>query len=204
MATEYKLDLEALLSIIRGVRNGIVYGCKIRFPHALVMTVLFRDGTLYDKARAIFKATTQHAKNLGLFALIFKTIRIIMRYLRQTDDGLNTFVAGLVGGYFRFGENDPITSQINMYIMSRVIFGLANGLVRYEVVPYYPQTYTAFGSIIWGLVMWLFFHHRGLLQRSMEQSMQYIYVDSDSYPTLPTNMAGIFNWIYQGVPEGKP
>ena len=34
-----------ILSIIKGCRNGAVYGAKIRFPHALVMTFLFRDGT---------------------------------------------------------------------------------------------------------------------------------------------------------------
>ncbi len=33
-----------LLEIIKGIRNGIVYGCKIRFPHALVMTILFKQG----------------------------------------------------------------------------------------------------------------------------------------------------------------
>jgi peroxisomal membrane protein 4 len=33
-----------LLAIIKGFRNGAVYGAKIRFPHALVMTLLFRDG----------------------------------------------------------------------------------------------------------------------------------------------------------------
>ena len=32
------------LAIVKGVRNGIVYGCKIRFPHALVMTLLFKSG----------------------------------------------------------------------------------------------------------------------------------------------------------------
>jgi peroxisomal membrane protein 4 len=192
----YNLDWDALLTVVQGLRNGILYGAKIRFPHALVMTFLFREGTLQEKFKSIYKATYQHAKNLGIFALIFKSIRVILRWLRQTDDGLNTFIAGLVGGYFRFGNNDPITSQINMYIMSRVIFGLANGLVRSEVVPYYPQTYTAFGSIIWGLVMWLFFHHRGLLQRSMEASMQEIYVDSDKITTLPTSITGIWDWIY--------
>jgi peroxisomal membrane protein 4 len=34
-----------LLSVIKGFRNGAVYGAKVRFPHALVMTFLFRDGT---------------------------------------------------------------------------------------------------------------------------------------------------------------
>jgi peroxisomal membrane protein 4 len=32
-----------VLAILKGLRNGLVYGAKIRFPHALVMTFLFRD-----------------------------------------------------------------------------------------------------------------------------------------------------------------
>ena len=32
-----------ILAIVKGLRNGLVYGAKIRFPHALVMTFLFRD-----------------------------------------------------------------------------------------------------------------------------------------------------------------
>lgn len=34
--------LRDLLAILKGFRNGIVYGAKIRLPHALVMTFLFR------------------------------------------------------------------------------------------------------------------------------------------------------------------
>lgn len=33
-----------LLAIVKGARNGLVYGAKIRFPHALVMSLLFRSG----------------------------------------------------------------------------------------------------------------------------------------------------------------
>lgn len=35
--------LKDLLTIVKGFRNGLVYGAKIRLPHALVMTFLFRD-----------------------------------------------------------------------------------------------------------------------------------------------------------------
>lgn len=33
-----------LFSIIKGVRNAIVYGVKIRFPHAVIMSLLFGKG----------------------------------------------------------------------------------------------------------------------------------------------------------------
>jgi peroxisomal membrane protein 4 len=32
------------LAILKGARNGFVYGCKVRFPHALVMAILFGRG----------------------------------------------------------------------------------------------------------------------------------------------------------------
>lgn len=35
----------APLTLVKAVRNGLVYGTKIRFPHAMVMVFLFRSGT---------------------------------------------------------------------------------------------------------------------------------------------------------------
>lgn len=32
------------LAILKGARNGFVYGVKIRFPHALLMAILFGKG----------------------------------------------------------------------------------------------------------------------------------------------------------------
>jgi hypothetical protein len=37
--------LHEYLAIVKGARNGLVYGAKVRFPHALVMSVLFGRGT---------------------------------------------------------------------------------------------------------------------------------------------------------------
>lgn len=34
-----------ILAIVKGLRNGIVYGAKVRFPHAVVMTFLFKTGS---------------------------------------------------------------------------------------------------------------------------------------------------------------
>ncbi|XP_029358693.1 peroxisomal membrane protein 4 isoform X2 [Echeneis naucrates] len=35
---------KAALAVLKGFRNGVVYGAKIRAPHALVMTFLFKSG----------------------------------------------------------------------------------------------------------------------------------------------------------------
>lgn len=100
-----------------------MYGAKVRFPHALVMQILFGSGSVQDRARAIVKATWTHSKNLALFALIYKTIVCIMRWMRQTkqqgglDDLINIAVGGAIGGFFIFGRDNPINSQINMSVL---------------------------------------------------------------------------------------
>jgi hypothetical protein len=32
------------LAVLKGARNGLVYGFKVRFPHALIMAILFGRG----------------------------------------------------------------------------------------------------------------------------------------------------------------
>lgn len=36
-------ELAPLLSLVKGARNGIVYGSKVRFPHALVYVPQVHD-----------------------------------------------------------------------------------------------------------------------------------------------------------------
>ncbi len=192
-------DKNALLSVIRAFRNGVVYGFKIRLPHAFVMTMLFRDGPLYDKLEAIVRATFQHSRNLGFYAASFKLVRALLRHFRGVEDHWNTTIAGAVGGAIMFGTNDPITSQINMYVMSRVIFGLGRTANNKGLVPYHPKMFTAFGASVWALVMYLFFFQPGTLQSSLIASMQYLYKDSDYFPQGVKNA-----WEWLITPAAAP
>ena len=68
-----------------------------------------------DKLRYIFRATKQHAQNLGTFAVIYKTAMFIQKKLNGGKHAdIHTFVAGLLGGYFVFGENNAINQQVNL------------------------------------------------------------------------------------------
>ncbi|ODQ52286.1 peroxisomal membrane protein 4 [Saitoella complicata NRRL Y-17804] len=121
-----------ILAILKGLRNGLVYGTKIRFPHALVMTFLFRSGTLQDKARMIYKATRAHALNLGVYVTIWKGLMLVMRMMSRAGKERNgdSLVAGLVGGWIVFGRNSSVNQQINLYCFSRVVLGFANLAVK--------------------------------------------------------------------------
>lgn len=97
-----------------GARNGFVYGVKVRAPHAFVMSILFQSGTFQQKLRFVYKATKQHALNLAKFVSIYKTALLLQKTLnggkrRQWD----TFFAGLLGGWYVFGERNAVNEQVS-------------------------------------------------------------------------------------------
>jgi len=40
-----------LLKIIRGLRNGMYYGGKVRFMHSLVIMILFGKGSIFKRLK---------------------------------------------------------------------------------------------------------------------------------------------------------
>jgi len=120
-----------------------------------------------------------------------------MNHFRGSEDGFNTLAAGFVGGAIMFGDNTPINSQINMYIMSRVMVGLARAAVRHGFVKDFGQSFRLYGAVSWALVMYLFYHEndpKHVLQSSMATSMDYLYVQSDSWPN------NFVDFLVQGLP----
>ncbi|CAN6604639.1 hypothetical protein TRVA0_002S04456 [Trichomonascus vanleenenianus] len=196
-----------VLSILKGTRNGIWYGAKLRFCHALVMSVLFRSGPLKSRWQGILKNTKQHAKALGTFVFIYKTIIVLLKHLRQNkmsvktqiqtrSNGMDPFIAGLIGGYWVYGRNSKnaalstINQQMVLYVFSRVVLGMGKKILemtgptaqqRSKVTQY---SWVALSSLSWALVMNLFRTDTELLQSSMLHSMRYLYVDSESWNSL--------------------
>ena len=66
---------------LKGLVHGINYGTKIRFPHALVMTFLFKpDMNIVDKLRRILKLTFLHSRNLAAFVCVYKLVIALGRF----------------------------------------------------------------------------------------------------------------------------
>lgn len=68
-------------SSLLGLRQGVYYGARIRFFHALVMTLLFKQGSMRSKLRIILKLTYEHARNLGAYVFLYKTLVCILTRL---------------------------------------------------------------------------------------------------------------------------
>ncbi|PAA48765.1 hypothetical protein BOX15_Mlig027444g1 [Macrostomum lignano] len=176
--------------LIKGIRNGIVYGCKIRFPHAVVMTFLFKSGPLSDKLSNIVQLTVQHARGLASFAVIYKlACRLLLKTTGRTvgdkaspASGLQrwqAFLAAFLAGYLVFGQSNKVNEQINLYLLSRILYGTAKLLVKRGWIANPPSnTFQLFAAIVWGCVLCLFEFEGDTLQPSLKASMTYIYHDS--------------------------
>ena len=77
---------EEFLKILKGIRNGIYYGAKVRFMHSLVMSILFMKGSVKNKLKTILKLTIEHAVRLGVFVGVYKTASLILRRPGRGED----------------------------------------------------------------------------------------------------------------------
>ncbi|KAF2172478.1 hypothetical protein M409DRAFT_63151 [Zasmidium cellare ATCC 36951] len=195
------------LILLKAIRNGAVYGTKVRFPHALVMIFLFRSGTIQEKVKMVFRATRQHAMNLAKFALLYKSSMLALRNVNGKEQPIHSFLAGLFGGYWVFGQSSSsVNQQIVIYVFARVVLALAklavqppgdNALVgshygghggigvfklsEDQVKTIQKYAWPAFASISWAGVMWLFEGYPETLQPSLRSSMTYIYANSEKW-----------------------
>lgn len=193
-----------LLAIIKGARNGAVYGAKVRFPHALVMVFLFRSGTFREKVDLVFRATRTHARNLAKFATIYKLVCYALKNYGPTpgkEGPYDNLLAGLMGGYFVFGRRSrsgkisSVNQQIVIYVFARVVLALARlavkpgqglpGVSREGASALITRhAWPVFAAVSWGMVMHLFRHHPDDLQPSLRSSMSYIYNQSNDWDGL--------------------
>ncbi|KAI1797649.1 peroxisomal membrane protein 4 [Ganoderma leucocontextum] len=184
------------LGILKGARNGFVYGVKVRFPHALIMAILFGRGDWSTRLRTIYRATRQHALNLAKFVSVYKTLLLVQKKVNGGKErSADTFIAGLIGGYFVFGERNAVNEQIVLYVCSRVVSSfLARAKSPYSNAPTAPgrplppdsRQFSIFAAICWGAVMWLFKERGETIQPGMFNSMTYLYRDSEHWNSLKT------------------
>ncbi|KAG2415649.1 hypothetical protein HFD88_006840 [Aspergillus terreus] len=194
-------DLAPFLALAKAVRNGAVYGAKVRFPHALVMIFLFRSGTIREKTKLVLKATRQHARNLATFAFIYKATMLVLRNLNPAgtskEGRYDSFFAGLLGGYAVFGRRKTsVSQQIVIYVFARVVLGFAKLAVRPNMHPLSgfitpearaeieKNAWPAFASLSWAFVMYLFRWYPDTLMSSLRSSMVYIYSDCDHWDSF--------------------
>jgi peroxisomal membrane protein 4 len=197
LAQEGAANFHGALCAFKGLCNGAFYGTKIRLPHALVMTLLFKYGPVKDMLKQIMVLTFMHARNLAAFVGIYKScltlgrmLHLQLGYRLATPPGtpateLHSFIAGGVGGYLVWANYNGINFQIVLYLLSRITIALVKLVAEKKVQPFasynFKQVYPCLAVATWATVLWLFEHHPKLLHSSLKQSMDFLYHDSNSW-----------------------
>lgn len=157
---------------------GAVYGAKIRGPHALVMALVFGRKPLRELARDIVIATVTHSRQLGTYAALYTLLRAtLLRALGMERARISAFAAGMCGGALVWGEDTAISTQLNLYLLSRIV----TGLVRYASARVGlhggKPAFRLWSAAMWGTVM-LMYESEALhphMQPSLVSSMRFIY-----------------------------
>ena len=67
------------------------------------------------RLRTIYRATRQHALNLAKYVALYKTLLLVQKKASGGKErSLDTFIAGLIGGYVVFGERTAINEQVRV------------------------------------------------------------------------------------------
>jgi len=172
----------ASLSLIKGLRQGIVYGAKIRFAHSLVQAFLFHNEPWSDRIHFIIRMSYIHGKNLGLFVFFYKTLRTIVSSVFRLSKSWCAFICAFIIGYMIFYERNSVNEQLILYLLSRIIVGLARYAQKRAWLPNIKRSvFPWFAALIWGIAIWLFECHRETLQPSLTRSMVYLYENSERW-----------------------
>lgn len=169
------------ISTLRGLRNGIYYGGKVRFMHALVITILFKKGSMKEKAKNIIELTAEHAKNLGSYVFTFKVILFLLYKLAGKQQKVNHLISGFLAGYVCFKKNTPVNYQITLYLLSRILVGGAQHLSNKTGLFKDVNAYPVLTAVCWALVMFLYEDDSSTLQPSLRYSMDFLYKDSEKF-----------------------
>lgn len=171
-------------SALRGAVHGLWYGAKVRFCHAIVITILFRKGGLLQKMISVIKLTKEHSVRLAIYVFFYKSIQCCITHFRGKKTPTNALIAGALVGYKVFGEPTSVNMQIVFYLLSRVLAGSADVVYSRDlIISKHPMIKTwafpALATSCWALVMYLFELQKDSLQESLTSSMSYLYLQSD-------------------------
>lgn len=169
---------ELLRQCVAGFRNGLVFGTRIRLPHALVMTLLFAppSQSLQQSLAIVLKLTAEHAFRLGSFVAIFKAFRYALMRAVRLGDVRAASIAGLVSALLVFGRETSVTTQVIHYLTSRILFASWKLNVKRE---HSWRVFAMQSAMMWSLVMGFWQYNPELFPPSVRFMMHYLHSQSD-------------------------
>lgn len=126
LCTESKLDFPMRWLCLSCLVVESMYICYTN--HKRISSLISEYDSCSWKARSkvIYRATRQHAFNLAKFVTIYKTLLLVQKKMNSGKERkIDTFMAGLIGGYFVFGDRNAVNEQVCIIVIV-YIFSLRN------------------------------------------------------------------------------
>ncbi|KPI88901.1 putative peroxisomal membrane protein 4 [Leptomonas seymouri] len=175
-------DFDVFFHALKGFRNGVVYGTRVRAPHALVLNLVWSKSSYSSMPAKIFKVTKTHALGLGYSAALFAVVRGVLRYAQGTTRVWHNALAGfLIGACFWGDANNGVHLQMMMYILARIVCALYHLITAKLNLAVPSYAYRVYMGGLWSLVILFLTYSPDKLQSSMKQSLQYIFEESSKF-----------------------
>lgn len=148
-------------------------------------------------SEVIYRKTKEHSVHLGQYVALYKFFVVFFRrvFMKKSNNyPIIHILAGAAAGSIIWGKKTSVNHQINLYVFSRIVFGLArSGIERGYWKNYGNKAYTIFAAVIWAIVMYLFEYEEHNIQRSLAASMQFLYHNEETIADL--TLVSMWNWI---------
>lgn len=175
-------DFDILFHALKGFRNGVVYGTRVRAPHALVLNLVWSKSPYSAMPAKIFKVTKTHALGLGYSAALYAVVRGLLRWAQGTTHMWHNALAGFLIGVCFWGDaSNGVHIQMMMYILARLICAIFHLITAKLAVRVPSYAYRVYMGGLWSLVILFLVYSPEKLQSSMTQSLQYIFQESGKF-----------------------
>lgn len=175
-------DFALLFTALKGFRNGVVYGTRVRAPHALVLNLVWSKAPYRTIPGKVLQVTKTHALGLGWSAVVFALTRGILQRLQGTRQIWHDALAGFLIGFLFWGNpSNGVHIQMMMYMIARVICALYHLLSARMRLNIPTKAYRFFSGALWSCTILFLLYEPQMLQSSMLQSLRYIFQDSGRF-----------------------
>ena len=142
------------------------------------MGFIFGSGTVKGRLIWAVKMAIRHGTILALFAFTYKAVCCLLAQLTGKARPIHSFIAGAIGSMalIRFNTDLSINRQIGYYLSARVMEGIILKLMKMGYLPNL-ESFRATYTMIWALVMFLYMLDEKILNKSLVDSMHFIYDD---------------------------
>ncbi|CDW74746.1 UNKNOWN [Stylonychia lemnae] len=163
---------DCMTNAVEGLLTNMKHGVAIRGVMTFLMILLGKQ----KMSKINFKDQLRFPVFLGLFAFISKFVLCLFRRLRNKDDGLNSFMAGFLGGVSLLVQKDKSTrTMFALYLTVRAYDSSYLTLESKEIIPNIPNFHMVFICIINVVIVYLFFTQRERFSFSYFQMIYYLF-----------------------------